>query len=319
MTPSPSIWHFIENHRRDGNACVLLYVLNSVGSSPGRQGFCMAVTRDSQMYGSIGGGIMEHKWVEFAKKMLDENQRFSLVRDQIHQDGIGDNRSGMICSGEQKIFIHLIQDSDIPAVKAIAKSLDDKSTICLKLNPKGLQIVPDYSGDIQYLDFLDESNWSYHAVIGHKPSAHIIGGGHCSLALSQLLDSLGFRIYLYETRQELNTIAANHFIHKLEILPQYSKLEIPSDIQAYVVIMTFGYRTDKEAIQALTTKKFKYLGVLGSKNKMQQLLQELANQGVSSSFLDSIFTPIGLPIRSQTPMEIAVSIAAQMIQVKNKD
>ena len=319
MTPSPSIWHFIENHRRDGNACVLLYVLNSVGSSPGRQGFCMAVTRDSQMYGSIGGGIMEHKWVEFAKKMLDENQRFSLVRDQIHQDGIGDNRSGMICSGEQKIFIHLIQDSDIPAVKAIAKSLDDKSTICLKLNPKGLQIVPDYSGDIQYLDFLDESNWSYHAVIGHKPSAHIIGGGHCSLALSQLLDSLGFRIYLYETRPELNTIAANHFIHKLEILPQYSKLEIPSDIQAYVVIMTFGYRTDKEAIQALTNKKFKYLGVLGSKNKMQQLLQELASQGVSSSFLDSIFTPIGLPIRSQTPMEIAVSIAAQMIQVKNKD
>ncbi len=319
MTPSPSIWHFIENHRRDGNACVLLYVLNSVGSSPGRQGFCMAVTRDSQMYGSIGGGIMEHKWVEFAKKMMDENQGFSLVRDQIHQDGIRDNRSGMICSGEQKIFIHLIQEADIPAIQSIAKSLDDKSTTCLKLDPKGLHIVPDYSGDIQYLDFLDESNWSYHGVIGHKPIAHIIGGGHCSLALSQLLDSLGFRIYLYETRPELNTIAANHFIHKLEILPQYSKLEIPSDIHAYVVIMTFGYRTDKEAIQALTNKKFKYLGVLGSKNKMQQLLQELASQGVSSSFLDSIFTPIGLPIRSQTPMEIAVSIAAQMIQIKNKD
>ena len=81
--------------------------------------------------------------------------------------------------------------------------------------------------------------------------------------------------------------------------------------------MTFGYRTDDIALKALLNKEFKYIGVLGSKNKMEKLFDDYRSEGISESVLKRIHTPIGLDIKSQTPEEIAVSIAAEIIKVKN--
>jgi len=66
-------------------------------------------------------------------------------------------------------------------------------------------------------------------------------------------------------------------------------------------------------------KEFKYLGLLGSKSKIEKMLDDYRKEGVKEKFLQRIHTPIGLPIKSQTPEEIAISIAAEMIKVKNKD
>jgi xanthine dehydrogenase accessory factor len=81
--------------------------------------------------------------------------------------------------------------------------------------------------------------------------------------------------------------------------------------------MTLGYKTDEIVIRALLDKTFKFFGVLGSKAKMKTLLTSLAKEGVSKEKLDRIHTPVGLPINSHTPEEIAVSIAAEIIGVKN--
>lgn len=78
---------------------MLLYVLESNGSSPGRQGFSMAVTAKGEMEGSIGGGIMEHKFVEMAKDKLMRDENELSVRKQIHNKQAAKNQSGMICSG----------------------------------------------------------------------------------------------------------------------------------------------------------------------------------------------------------------------------
>jgi xanthine dehydrogenase accessory factor len=81
--------------------------------------------------------------------------------------------------------------------------------------------------------------------------------------------------------------------------------------------MTFGYRTDAIVIRSLAGKSFKYLGVLGSRNKIRQLFEEFINEGIPTDFLDEVHAPIGLHIHSQTPEEIAVSIAAEIVGVKN--
>ena len=92
---------------------------------------------------------------------------------------------------------------------------------------------------------------------------------------------------------------------------------IPDEDGSYVVVMTLGYASDKVVIKQLVDRDVKYFGVLGSKAKMATLMKELKNEGIDSDRLARIRTPIGIPINSRTPEEIAISIAAEIIAVKN--
>ena len=113
---------------------------------------------------------------------------------------------------------------------------------------------------------------------------------------------------------ENNAAQETHFVN------DYSELKdlIPSGNDQYVVIMTMGYRTDDIAIRALLEKQFRYFGVLGSSSKIHKMINEYKSAGMKDELLQRIHAPAGLLIKSQTPEEIAVSIAAQIIQVKNK-
>jgi xanthine dehydrogenase accessory factor len=82
--------------------------------------------------------------------------------------------------------------------------------------------------------------------------------------------------------------------------------------------MTLGYKFDEIVIRKLIDRDFRYFGVLGSRAKMQTLLRDLRKEGFDQKKLNQIRTPIGLQINSQTPEEIAISIAAEIIAVKNK-
>jgi xanthine dehydrogenase accessory factor len=130
---------------------------------------------------------------------------------------------------------------------------------------------------------------------------------------------MDFYIHLYEERAGLNTMEQNNFVHEKMVVADYSELKqlIPSGKNSYVVIMTFGYRTDYIAVKALIGKHFTYTGLLGSSNKIQKMFENLQEESIDKKILDDIYAPIGLQIRSQTPEEIAISIAAEIIGVKN--
>src|SRR5688572_22012494 len=100
MKKQLTIWKLIANSLQNQVPVTLLYVLESKGSSPGRQGFFMAVNAKGEMAGSIGGGIMEHKFVEMAKEQLEIENSKTQIRKQIHDKSATRDRSGMICSGE---------------------------------------------------------------------------------------------------------------------------------------------------------------------------------------------------------------------------
>ena len=141
------------------------------------------------------------------------------------------------------------------------------------------------------------------------------------MAFSKLMSSMDFYIHLYEERADLNTMGQNHYVHEKHLLNSYSDLHtmIAPGEHAYVVIMTMGYRTDDAALRALMNKDFRYIGVLGSKMKMEKMYSVYSKENLDKDFLMKIKTPIGIPIKSQTPEEIAISIAAEIIAEKNKD
>jgi xanthine dehydrogenase accessory factor len=313
-------WQLIHHSLQHNIAVMLLYVLESKGSSPGRQGFMMAVNAKGAMSGSLGGGIMEHKFVEMAKASLLQDTEVSSLHHQVHDKSAAKNQSGMICSGEQTIFLHAVKKDETAAVDNIISVLQQNKNASLLITPAGI----DFDNAVPAADYAFEKSsddkFSFKEKLGFKNKLLIIGGGHCSLALSQLMSNMDFYIHVFDHREALHTMEQNHFVQEKTILRDFAALNsLVSPLpNSFVVVMTVGYRTDAAVLKALEGKSFAYLGVLGSKSKISKLFAQLAAEGMDETWLSTIYAPVGLPIKSQTPEEIAVSIAAEIIAVKNK-
>ena len=324
MVKNLTFWKFIAAQLSAGGSVMLLIVAESKGSSPGRQGFKMAVSAHDEIIGSIGGGIMEIKLVELAKMKLKDHDVNPFIKKQIHSKDAVRNQSGMICSGEQTILYVKLDNTYKSEVDKIVEAIHNNNPVLLQItsndNEPDFQIK-DLSKDELKYSFTSpcENEFIYQERIGFKDELYIVGGGHCALALSELMSKFDFYIHLIDDREGLNTIESNRFVHEKHIIGDFSEVSslIPSGENIYIVIMTLGYRTDKIVIRELRDKKVFYMALLGSESKIKTLKEELAGEGLNNDFFNRIHAPAGLRINSHTPEELAVSIAAEIIGVKN--
>ncbi len=324
MNREAEIWQFAAARLKRGEKVMLLVVAESSGSSPGRQGFKMIVAKDD-LAGSIGGGVMEVALVEQAKLRITnyELRNSAEIVEQIHRKNVP-HSSGMICSGWQKIIISELNPTHLKEIEKIITALENRQPEKLRITNYELRITnlsSESEAQNEHFRFLrtGENEFVYEEKLGSKQNLFIVGGGHCALALSEIAAKLDFYISLFDDRADLNTLAKNEFAHEKRIIESYEKIGefIPAGANSYVVVMTLGYRFDEIVIRNLFDKNFKYFGVLGSKAKMKTLLTTLEKEGFDKEKLNKIRTPIGLKINSRTPQEIAVSIAAEIIAVKN--
>jgi len=306
------IWHYILSKFNNNINTYLLCVVKSDGSSPGRAGFKMAVAADGTFSGTVGGGVMEFKMVEKVKDLLDRQNHSLFLQEQYHDKVHSKNQSGMICSGSQIIAFVPLFVKDISLINNLISS--DNSTLIV--SESGLTISNIAATGFTYIT---ETEWQFSESIHQKQVIHIIGGGHCGLALSQLMSYLGFYIHLYDDREQLNTMEDNIYADKKHIV-QYDTISesIQLNKSDYLVIMTIGYRTDKIVLKQLIHKPVKYLGLLGSVQKIETLFAELKSEGLHEHLLSAVHAPIGINIESKTTPEIAVSIAAEIIRIKNQ-
>lgn len=307
-----NVWRFIENKLQHNQKIMLLFVVESIGSSPGRAGFSMAVADDESFEGTIGGGIMEYKLVEKAKSLLQQNHQTIFLQEQFHDKEHTKNQSGMICSGSQKIVFIPLFENHLLIIQSIINQTKKSFTITS-------EIIVFNEFELNEWHYINEKNWRYSQNIIHQNVIHIIGGGHCGLALSQLMNFLGFYIHLYDDRENLNTIKQNNFANEKHLVNyEHINEHLQATANDFIVIMTIGYRTDKLVLRQIINQEYKYLGLLGSQQKVDTLFTELKNEGFAEEQLQKIFTPIGLSINSKTTQEIAVSIAAEIIKKKNQ-
>jgi len=313
------IWRFAAERLKRNESVMLLVVAESAGSSPGRQGFKMIIAAD-EICGSIGGGVMEVRLVEQAKFKI-QNSKFKFNSEIIRQNHRKNSTdaSGMICSGRQTIIFYKFKPIDLSIIRKIIQYLKNNRERYLQITQDDFRIAWHKKSNFNFSFTVKESNFLYEEKLGFKNKLFIVGGGHCSLALSELISKMDFHISLFDDRPNLNTLAKNEFVHKKNIVESYEKIDefVSSGANHFVVVMTVGYKSDEIVIRKLLDKNFKYFGVLGSKSKMATLLRNLRKEGFDAEKLNQIRTPIGLPINSRTPEEIAVSIAAEIIAVKN--
>ncbi|OQX96753.1 MAG: hypothetical protein B6I20_14090 [Bacteroidetes bacterium 4572_117] len=316
-----NIWNFILNNLKENKRVILLIVIENKGSSPGRLGFKMAVTNNNEIFGSIGGGIMEYQMAEFAKNLFKVGELKPFIKKQIHNTKAKEDQSGMICSGEQSILFYPIEPNteNITLLEKLVRCVTDNCKSVLSVMPGEIKLIDDkqIAGHV-IGEVIDENRWGYHEKISYKNELYIIGAGHVGLALSRTMQQLGFYVTIFDNRQALNTLENNTFAHKKQIV-DYTKIDkhIPEGQNVYVVIMTYKHVSDKNVLSKLLDKKCAYIGLMGSKSKVEKLFAGLIAKGHNSTDLEKVHSPIGISIKSETPEEIAISIAAEIIMVKN--
>jgi len=310
-------WKFIKNKLAEEKRMMLLAVIESSGSSPGRRGFKMVITEDKELAGSVGGGIMEYDAVELGYAMLQLGKTGPVMKKQIHKAD-KEEKSGLDCSGDQTIVLLAINNNHKEIVDKIIESLHAAKSGILKLSPKGLDFKSTGIQNKQIItEIHNEEHWEYRELTSYRNLLCIIGAGHVGLALSKIMKDLGFTVEIFDDRETLSTFENNHFADKKHKI-NYENVDklVPQGEEVYVVIMTFEHQSDQLVLGKLIDNHFKYLGMMGSKKKITTLFDNL---GIStdSEKMAKLHAPIGIPISSKTPMEIAVSIAAEIIQIKN--
>ena len=141
---------------------------------------------------------------------------------------------------------------------------------------------------------------------------YLFGAGHVGQALVPVLEYVGFAVTVYDPRQEL----AERFSDV--ICAPYAELEDHITLTPYdsVVVMTPGHMADFEVLHRILRHPLSYIGCIGSRNKAAKTRDLLRQEGFSEEAIASVHLPIGLPILAQTPAEIAISIAGEMIRCR---
>ena len=192
-------------------------------------------------------------------------------------------------------------------------TLDEKQKGALDMGCGG-----DATVQIDYIDA--ENPGDFVKEFKLASTAYIFGGGHVAYALEPVLRHVDFRTVVIDDREEYanperypyadRTIAVDNFDNAFD--------NIETDDDSYIIIVTRGHRGDLQVLREALKRDFAYLGMIGSRRKNELLFDTLRKEGVPESKLAEVHAPIGLKIGSETPEEIAVSIVAEIIQVRSQ-
>lgn len=315
------IWKFIQEKLNNGNNIMLMIVSETIGSSPGKVGFKMAVASDGSIAGSIGGGNMEYQMVELAREKIKENIQKPFLKRQVHEHDAPEDKSGMICSGEQTNIFIPITSSHLNIINQIVEflSLGNQGIVCVYEDGFDFKEVNPSKPLLPYSFEKGTDTWRYKELIGLKETVYIFGAGHISVPLSQMLSLMDFRVEVLDNRQKLNTFDANSYVHQKRIINYSEASELVAEgSTSYVVIMTFDHQFDEIVLRQFLPKNLKYLGMIGSKSKVISIFEELIHEGFTREQVERVCSPIGIDIGGKTASEIAVSIAAQIVQYRYK-
>ena len=320
-----------------GEALVLVTVTASSGATPRGTGARMLVGTEGRICGTIGGGAVEYRSEQMALQVLQrkvsDQQNFSLTRDDVQN-------LGMICGGEVNIFFHYIPEGDAETVSLAREALR------LMEAGEALWLISNISIGGS-LSLYTEKNGVYGSPVPHwvlsrlprKPNllkngsesycveqihssgrVYIFGCGHVSRELEPVLSHVGFRCVMMDDRPEFAQRAFFPTAEEVKIIDFNAIAESVSiGPEDFVCVMTRGHAYDTEIQAQILKCRPAYVGVIGSRKKaagVRQVLKE--HHGLREEELDLITTPIGLDIEAETPAEIAISIAAQLIQTRAK-
>lgn len=331
----------LREYLEQGKGAVLVTVIASSGSTPRGAGSRMLVTEDGIVCGTIGGGAVEYRAFQKATEALKNRtsciKGYTLTRDQVAD-------IGMVCGGNVTVCFQYadpenggLRDLARRAEEAFRKDEDSwlvlditdetcwKMDICTeKERREGTgtfsELIRKKGPDAfcgKALQAEAENRRYYIEPLVQAGTVYVFGGGHVAQKLVPLLSQVGFSCVVMDDREEFSNPevfpdAKETVVGDMNRIGDY--LHITS--RDYVCIMTRGHQFDYYVQRQALSAKPKYIGVMGSRNKIRVVTEKLLEDGFALEEIESCHMPIGTRILAETPAEIAVSIAGELIQVR---
>ncbi len=314
---------------------VLVTVTASSGATPRGAGARMLVSKEGRLCGTIGGGAVEYRSEQIALQVLkdqtSDQHSFSLTKDDVQN-------LGMICGGNVQVFFHYIPSGDSETLFLTQEALrcfhDGEAMWLISNISRGGQlslytqsrgcIGPELPGEFPKklspklkIEEVNGDLYCTEQILGGG-RVYIFGCGHVSQELEPVLSHLGFRCVVMDDRPEF---ARKQLFPTAEevLLIDFRQIAdfVHINEKDYVCVMTRGHAYDTIVQAQILKYRPCYVGVIGSKRKAAGVRQALkVDYGLCDEELDLVTTPIGINISAETPAEIAISIAGQMIQVR---
>ncbi|MEN6485685.1 MAG: XdhC family aldehyde oxidoreductase maturation factor [Syntrophobacteraceae bacterium] len=330
----------------DGESAVLATVLNRAGSAPRSSGARMIVKRDGSILGSVGGGKIEARVREMSGELL-------IARKSAFREFVLANEEaggmGMICGGRVEVLMQSLDPRDgdpasffraaelfleerrkvriVTAVPPAGEPVDridqwlltnDGSVVCGSERgfPDIREILVLPHEDTRCVTHAGEK---FHVETLFNPgTAFIFGCGHVGRATAVLTSFLGFRTVVLDDREEFANRELFGTADEIIVLDSFDDamegLEIGPD--SYVIILTRGHLHDRDVLARALGTGAGYIGMIGSRKKRDEIFASLVEEGGAREDLSRVHSPIGHAIGAETPEEIAVSIAAELVQVR---
>jgi len=297
-------------------ACWLATVIGTWGSSPRPVGSLFACDVDGHIVGSLSGGCVE-------EDLLEKLTRGELAADQAQffTYGISAEESekfGLPCGGSLLIVIEPLQPDtrNIAHFDRLQQQLAARQrvrrVVDLRAGTLTLEDVPDYA----QLDW-DEKNQRLTHTYGPRFQLFIIGAGMVSKYLAQMAGNLDYAITVCDPRQQMLDDFGVPGVTLTADMPDDAVRERANDPGSAIVALTHDPRIDDMGLmEALQTDAF-YIGAMGSKKTSASRRERLRDLDLSDAEIDRLHAPIGIPIGSKTPPEIAISILAEITAVRS--
>jgi xanthine dehydrogenase accessory factor len=303
--------------KRSGHAVTLVTVVETWGSAPRPPGALLAVRDDGVVSGSVSGGCVEDDLIARTKAAFQTGARphdsgkpamiaYGVTREEA-------SRFGLPCGGT----LRLVQEPVLDAgwiEQLLARTAEHR------LVERTLRLA---SGAVVLQDAVRGQGMAFDgstltSVFGPKWRLLLIGAGQLSQAVAQMAGLLDFEVLVCDPREEYAATLSVAGARRVAGMPDDVVRELLPDAHTAIVALTHDPKLDDMALlEALKSAAF-YVGALGSQRNQEARKQRLAEHfDLSATELARLHGPVGLRLGARTPAEIAVSIVAEIVQVKN--
>ncbi len=323
---------------------VLVTVLSKKGSSPSVAGSKMIVFKDGTSIGTVGGGMLEATAQKHATEMFASKTTKLFSFNLSGKDAAN---MQMMCGGIVELLVDYIPatEMNLAMFSKLQMALKEKQkcffvTIlstqkhpakhCVLLNCGDTLGEVVFNDDVKTELISKAKNSAYpvsnvinnqHAIVERcfiPSTLYIVGAGHVSEHLAKLAEMSNFQTVIMDDREEFANAKRFPNAETISVLTSFENCFNSEQIDegSFIVIVTRGHIHDRIVLKQALETPAGYIGMLGSKNKRNKIYDALTKEGVSAEQLNRVYSPIGLSIKAKTLGEIAVSIMAELIQVR---
>lgn len=300
--------------------CILAVVVAASGSTPREAGAYMLVNSAGRVWGTVGGGVTEYEATKQAQEQLKLGQSKLCHYDL-------SPAADKMCGGAQDILLYYVDVVTEASRAALAKVLEiaaSGQTFWLHIPYEDgfmeaatkVKFDDKADADIAEVAQLKVEKF-YIEKFNYDGTVYVFGGGHVAQELVPLLTHLDFRCIVLDDREEFaNPGLFPNAVQCLQV--NYENLEDKVNLTAndYACIMTRAHTYDAECERFALKSEVGYIGIMGSKHKAKLTREKLLREDFTEADISRVVTPIGISLPCETPAEIAISIAAQLIEVR---